>query len=82
MENNGVYRMIFQLDKQQQEKLNIWLKEHTYDCKNYDSRFNCVYAGAIDGTQTYKFTPTSLGTCVEFECICGKTVNLTDFEDW
>lgn len=38
--------------------------------------------GTIGGRITYSFTPTSLGVVVTASCLCGKKLNVTDYESW
>lgn len=41
------------------------------------------YAGAIGGSSTFMFTPTSLGVVVKVtDGLTGETVDLSDYEDW
>jgi hypothetical protein len=41
------------------------------------------YYGAIGGGLTFTFTPTGLGLgCSVTEAITGRTLNLSDYEDW
>ncbi len=35
--------------------------------------------GAIGGSLTYCFTPTTLGVVAEVKCACGKKIDLTDY---
>lgn len=41
-----------------------------------------AYAGAIGGRVSITFTPTSLGDCVEANCMCGEKLDLTEVDDW
>lgn len=43
----------------------------------------CPYGGAIGGSLTYSFTPTSLGTVVQVKHgLSGETLDLSDYENW
>ena len=66
--------MKFELDEKQIEKFNQWNKAHRKKCD--------ADAGAIGGRLTFTFTPTGMGTITEIKCICGESINLTDFESW
>ena len=42
-----------------------------------------AYGGAIGGSLTFMFTPTSLGdVTVVRDAFTGQEINLTDYEDW
>lgn len=41
-----------------------------------------INVGAIGGSTTYRFTPTSLGIIAVVSCVCGKELDLTDYESW
>ena len=45
---------------------------------------NCKhkYTGAIGGGFEYLFHPTGIGCAVEFKCVCGKTLDVTDYDGW
>ena len=73
---------MFKLDKDEIAKLNIFLEEHNKTCVYYDDGTQVApRAGAIGGTLTYSFTPTTIGTIVKVECACGGNADLTDY-DW
>lgn len=41
------------------------------------------YGGAVGGSLTYSFTPTSLGVCVKVtDAFTKETIDLTEYEDW
>jgi hypothetical protein len=61
----------FKFTEKQQQKFNEW--DHI-----------CLdnFIGTIGGKLTFHFTPTGLGNCVSVTCICGKKLDLTEYEDW
>jgi len=65
----------FEIDDDQEKKLEKWKREHKEKCKKW-----------IESTEgvklIYIFTPTGLGTIVVVKCICGKELNLTDSDKW
>ena len=66
--------MKFELNEEQIKKANQWNKKHRKKCT--------IDAGAIDGRLKYIFIPTGLGTLIEIECLCGKSIYLTDSANW
>lgn len=83
--------MHFELDESQLEKLAKWRTEveAKADTKvdammlSPTAKHNLRQYGAIVGTLTYSFTPTSLGTIVVVtEAITGEAINLTDYNSW
>jgi hypothetical protein len=41
------------------------------------------YGGAIGGSLTYSFTPTSVGVAIDVTCShTQQTIDLSDYEDW
>lgn len=63
---------IFKLDEDELEKIHIWKKNHT-----------CSYNNdmpTLGEKLTYKFTPTGLGNIIEVKCICGESLDLTEYE--
>lgn len=67
----------FQLSDDQIDKLNIEFVDHDKACRYAGNR-----GGAIGGRFTYEFTPTTLGVVVRFSCVCGKKIDLTDYENF
>ena len=49
-------------------------------CKEH--RHSHGEVGAIGGSFTYSFTPTTIGTAVVVKCVCGAELNATDYEAW
>jgi hypothetical protein len=70
----------FSLDAMQERKLASFLKEQHAKLKEGTS------FGAIGGSCTYEFTPTSLGTVCRVIFCHGMpyeaTIDLTDYESW
>jgi len=63
---------MFNLTKEQMEKLNKWLESNPP-----------VARGAIGGSITYSFTPTSLGVVVKVKNdLSGAEIDLTEYENW
>ena len=38
------------------------------------------YSGAIGGSETFMFTPTSIGVFVSYKCRCGEVLDLNDYD--
>lgn len=69
--------MKFEIDKLDLPKFNKWREEHDCDFRpTPENPYPDI--GAIGGTLTYSFTPTSIGTIVKVECACGSSVSLCD----
>ena len=62
----------FSLDKDQQEKLNAWMKTRP-----------TKYEGCSGGRYVYTFRPTSLGLVTRVrDDITKEEINLSDYENW
>lgn len=84
----------FSLNPKQVRWLNRWLKDVHRAAADQQLRqmqegirripyLYVPYYGAIGGGLTFKFTPAGLGMgCSVTEAITGRTLNLTDYEDW
>lgn len=68
---------MFDLDKEQQEKASQFIKEH--ECSFMVNKYGFKEVGAIGGSTTYRFTPTSLGVIIKIDCTCGQSVDVTDY---
>lgn len=73
----------FSVSKEQWNSFEIWKEEHDKSCKFYDdgSKIDSP-TGAIGGRFSYCFTPTGLGEVLIINCMCGKSINLTDYDSW
>jgi len=79
---------MFQLDKDQYEKLKAWREEQ--DLKVMEAQKGTdlehsgeAYYGASGGAYTYSFTPTSLGCVVKVtNGATNDTIDLTDYDMW
>jgi len=68
--------MIFKLNEEEELKLAMWLEE-------LEPKIKDKYTGAIGGSLTYSFTPTSIGCVVKVEeVITREVIDLTDYENW
>ena len=84
----------FHLTPKQVRCLNRWLREVNQAVAEQQLRdmadgtrlipYRYVpYYGAIGGGLTFCFTPTGIGLgCSVTEAITGRTLNLSDYEDW
>ena len=70
------YVETFGLTQLQMDKLKEWQKEHKEVCTLPK------YRGAIGGGSNFVFSPNSLGYGVSYNCDCGATIDLTDYESW
>ncbi len=64
----------FDLSAKEEEAFNFWRGKHKQEC--------ILYAEGILRTETFMFTPTGIGSCVEVECSCGDKINVTDYGSW
>lgn len=69
MEARKDYWRGFPISKEEEESINKWIDEHEEE-KHPNSRF--PRGGAIGGSYVYSFTPTSIGTVGEIQCVCGE----------
>ena len=76
-------KLMFVLEGTELAKFRAWEAEHNKTCRYYDDGTSpeCP-SGAIGGQFTFKFTPTGLGYIITIKCLCGKDVNVTDFDNW
>jgi len=65
--------MRFELTDEQFDQYIIWQRAHKCTVRD---------VGAIGGKITFEFTPTGLGVIQMVKCVCGKTLNLTNTDDW
>lgn len=56
----------FRITAKEQASIDEWLKNHQHP------------SGAIGGTHSYVFTPTSIGIMGEIRCVCGKSYTFSD----
>lgn len=56
----------FPIRDEEQKKIDEWLVNHHH------------YGGAIGGTHTYEFIPTSIGTIGKIKCSCGEELTFVD----
>jgi hypothetical protein len=72
--------MQFELDENQQLKINAWQVELDSALLNEGKT---TETGAIGGRFTYSFTPTSLGTIVKVhDELTKQELDLTDYDCW
>ena len=88
--------MKFEITKEQQEKINKWLKEEVEpellinqkeQYKNSPFIMSLlergeVYTGPIGGSLTYSFSNTSVGQIIYVKHFSGQELNLTNYSDW
>jgi hypothetical protein len=74
---------MFTIDDKQTEQIEEWRKTHDCELRTDTHGIdNEIYVGAIGGAITYCFTPTGLGMCLVAKCACGKSINVTNFDNW
>jgi len=59
------------------ERIHTWQRSH-----QNEKHPNPRKMGAIGGSYTFSFTPTTLGCVSKVKCHCGDELDLTDYEDW
>jgi hypothetical protein len=62
----------FTLTDAQEAKYEKWCKSHR--CRAEQT--------TIGGKYTFHFTPTGAGETVDVTCVCGKKLELTEWENW
>lgn len=76
--------MTFTLTSTQRAQVLTWTCDHTR-VKDPDKGTPCtchIHGGAIGGSVTYQFTPTSIGTIEGVLCSCGAELDLTDYDSF
>jgi hypothetical protein len=87
---------IFEVTQSQKDKIDKWWDEimnlHLYELGyikedgtqfTADEIYERVNTGAIGGSISYTFTPTSIGVILEVEeSITGNTLDVTDYNTW
>jgi hypothetical protein len=61
----------FPISKEEKERINAWVKKHEKE-KHLHSENDFPRGGAIGGSYTYYFTPTSIGVFGTIKCSCGE----------
>lgn len=73
----------FEITDKEHVLFKVKYEEHKKDCKFFKNSKNGIpKTGAIGGSLTYNFTPTSIGTVVMVSCACGHEMDLTDYGEW
>ena len=66
--------MAFKLNEKEMLEYHEWHDKHK--CKG-------EYVGAIGGRESFIFTPTGLGPCIQVRCnICKEEIDITDSSNW
>lgn len=69
---------MFTVYPEEQANHDAWMQEH-----EKKTGHGTRYAGAIGGTFTYTFTPTSIGVVKKVTCgWCKETHDFTDYDSW
>lgn len=64
--------MTFKLDKEQQEKVNVWMNKKKF-----------LPVGTIGGRFTFCFTLTTLGVVIKVKDeVLGDEIDVSDYENW
>jgi hypothetical protein len=66
----------FELTEREYKKIEEWDKTH--ECKLKPKHGVDKYCGAIGGSLSVEFTPTSIGTFITVKCSCGAMLDLDD----
>ena len=67
------YRNGFPLTKEECDAINKWKEKHEKKThKIITPEQKMTYGGAIGGTYTYHFTPTTIGVIGTIQCTCGE----------
>lgn len=68
----------FSITDEEHEVIREWQKEHQLEAHGVDIESDCGYGGAIGGTWTYIFLPTSIGVIGEVQCSCGEKLTFRE----
>lgn len=69
----------FPISEEDQKHIEEWQKKHeaeAHHCHTLDERLR--RSGAIGGSYTYEFIPTSIGTVGKIKCSCGATFTFSE----
>lgn len=61
---------VFTVQNFEMEQYEKWIKKHKKKCLRRKIQT------AIGGSETWNFTPTSIGTFIQVECCCGEKFNI------
>ena len=79
--NHTDWQMMFDVSKEQRELVKKWQEDHD-KAKHIKPGEIHRYAGAIGGTYTWCFTPTSIGMATNVKCSCGEEIDITNYDEW
>ena len=69
----------FPISEKEKKSIEEWRLKHEAEAHGRDTLEKRLSAhGAIGGSYTYIFTPTSIGVVGEFKCSCGETFTFQD----
>ena len=71
--------MNFKLTTDQEDLIAVWEVEQN---KQWAAKHGRVYYGAIGGSLTYSFSPTSIGTIIKVSHVNGNELDVSDYQDW
>lgn len=73
--------MIFEINDDQERKLNEWRCNHNCEYRDSDGRYKISSRLSSFGElETFQFVPTSIGALITTcQCACGKSIDLTDY---
>lgn len=74
-------KSVFTISEKEMGSAMNFIKNHVCGLKK-DPRTGDKKTGAIGGAISYNFTPTSIGMAITVNCACGKTENITDYDNW
>ena len=66
----------FPISEEENKKIAEWISEH--EAKKHRLPPGTIRGGAIGGTYTYEFIPTSIGTFGTIKCYCGEKFEFTE----
>ena len=76
----GVPQLKFAITPEQGEKIARWCQDQ--DAAWPKRTMGQPYFGAIGGSLTYSFTPTSLGVILKVTHANGSELDVTEYNDW
>jgi len=76
----GVAQLKFAITPEQGDKIARWSQDQDADWPRRE--MGKPYYGAIGGSLTYLFTPTSLGVILKVQHANGAELDVTEYNDW
>ncbi len=73
---------MFEISDEQRKKIRAWSTEIDERIAKEQGREDGPYYGAIGGSLTYMFTPTSIGVIIQVKHASGEELDVSDYDSW